>query len=107
MIEPQKLAFNILGILQKNPAEYRNFGAYWFFIKDFLKKFYTQDNLYLLGDYVDPSVVDRMPEHAGLQDALQAALAEYQENRMYRAGSNVLSDHHGESFTLIDEDARL
>lgn len=107
MIDPKRLAQNILGILQVNPAEYRNFGMYWFFIKDFLKHYYTKDNLYLLGDYVDSSVADRVPAHETLDELLNAALVEYQQNKIYRMGSNQVEDEHGETFTLIDEDAGL
>lgn len=104
MIDPKQLAASTLQLLQADPAKYVNFGVYWYLIKALLKRFYTRDNLFLLGDYVDSSVTDRMPAHADLSEALAAAVAEYQQNASFNLGSNVVTDADGEAFTLIDTD---
>lgn len=105
MIDPKQLAASTLHLLQTDPRNYRNFGVYWFLIKEVLKRYYTRDNLYLLGDYRDQSVIDRMPQHESLQEALAAAVETYRVNAAYGMGTNQFSDPEGETFTLFDEDA--
>lgn len=104
-MDPKQFAESTLQLLQADPSKYVNFGMYWYLVKGVLKHFYTKDNLFLLGDYVDKNVTDRMPQHASLAEALEAAAEEYQENAMFNMGSNVVRDADGEQFTLIDTDA--
>lgn len=105
MIDPKQLAESTLQLLQADPRNYRCFGVYWFLIKELLKRYYTRDNLYLLGDYRDQSVIDRMPAHETLQDALAAAVETYRINASYGMGSADLTDPEGETFTLTDADS--
>lgn len=105
MIDPKTLAASTLQLLQSDPANYRKFGVHWYFIKALLKRFYTVENLYLLGSYEDPTVVARMPAHASLDEALAAAVEEYRQNASFGLGSNVVTDEDGDAFTLIDPDA--
>lgn len=105
MIDPKQLAASTLQILQSDPRNYRNFGVYWYFIKALMKRYYTRDNLYMLGDYVDPTVVARMPAHENLQEALEAAVETYRINAAYAMGANDLTDPEGETFILQDTDA--
>jgi len=100
----QNFAFNTLELLQENPQRYRNFGAYWYLVKAVMKRFYTRDNLMLLGDFVDQSVTDRMPPHDSLDEALQAALQTYNRNAMFNMQSNEVTDPSGDVFILMDED---
>ena len=74
MIDPKTFAASTLQLLQDDPRRYRLFGAYWYLVKAVLKKFYTSDNLHLLGDHVDRDAVERMPQHTDLQSALAAAV---------------------------------
>lgn len=106
-MDPKQMADSTLQILQADPSKYVNFGMYWYLVKAVMKRFYTKDNLYLLGEFADVDVVDRMPEHANLDEALVAAAEEYQQNAMFNLGSNVVTDADGEAFTLIDQDAGL
>lgn len=107
MLAPETIASNIRQVLAQNPAAYRNFGVYWWFVKEFLKRFYTRDNLYLLGDYRDEAVAAMIPAHASIEEALHDALATY--------GINCLSNHcaaevaapSGDLVTIYDDDARL
>lgn len=105
MIDPKQLAASTLQLLQADPRNYRNFGVYWYFIKALMKRYYTRDNLYMLGDYVDQTVVERMPEHASLQEALEGAVETYRINAAYAMGANELTDPEGETFILQDTDA--
>ena len=106
MIDPKTFAASTLELLQQDPRRYRSFGAYWYLVKAVLKKYYTRDNLHLLGDHVDQSVVARMPEHADLQEALAAAVEEYRANASFNLGSNEVTDPvGGGTFTLLDPDA--
>jgi hypothetical protein len=107
MIDPKTFAASTLALLQEDPRRYRNFGCYWYLVKAVMKRFYTRDNLHLLGDYMDQSVIDRMPAHADLAEALAAATEEYRQNASFNLGSNVVTDQHGEQFTLIDPDAGI
>ena len=106
MIDPKTFAASTLELLQQDPRRYRNFGPYWYLVKAVLKKFYTRDNLNLLGDHVDADVVARMPEHADLNEALAAAVEEYRTNASFNLGSNEVADPvGGGTFTLLDPDA--
>lgn len=106
MIDPKTLAASTLQLLQQDPRRYRAFGAYWWLIKALLKQFYTRDNLHLLGDYMDPQAGERMLPHESLQDALEAAVAEYQANAAFGLGTADVADHGGGgSFALVDQDA--
>lgn len=107
MIDPKTLAASTLQLLQADPSKYRCFGVHWYFIKALMRRYYTADNLYLLGDYEDPDVIARMPAHANLAEALAAAVEEYNTNATFNMGSNVVTDQDGASFTLIDTDAGL
>lgn len=107
MIDPKTLAASTLQLLQADPSKYRLYGMYWYLIKALMKRFYTVENLYLLGDYEDPTVIDRMPPHANLQEALAAAVEEYRQNASFGMGSTVVTDDDGEAFTLVDQDAGL
>jgi hypothetical protein len=107
MIDPKTFAASTLALLQDDPRRYRCFGVYWYLVKALMRRFYTRDNLHLLGDYVDQSVIERMPAHASLDEALEAAVEEYRQNASFNMGSNVVTDQHGEQFTLIDTDAGI
>lgn len=105
MIDPKVLAANTLQLLQADPSRYRNFGVYWYFIKAILKRYYTQENLFLLGDYVDQTVTDRMPPGQSLEEALDDAVREYAQNATYNLGRSAVTDPDGEEFILMDQDA--
>lgn len=106
MIDPKTFAENTLQLLQQDPRRYVLFGVYWYLVKRVLKKFYTRDNLHLLGDHIDQDVVQRMPAHADLQEALAAAVEEYRKNASFNLGSNEVDDLvGGGTFHLVDPDA--
>lgn len=106
MIDAKTFAASTLQLLQQDPRRYRYFGAHWYLVKAVLKKFYTRDNLHLLGDHVDQAVVERMPAHADLQQALAAAIEEYRQNASFNMGRSEVVDHvGGGTFTLVDPDA--
>lgn len=66
----------------------------------------TREDLYLLGDHVDPDCLARMPEYATEQEALQAAVQEYRQNAMFNMGRAEVEDPvGGGTFLLHDEDA--
>lgn len=106
MIDPRTLADSSLQLLQQDPRNYRNFGVYWYFVKALMKRYYTREDLYLLGDHVDPDCLARMPEYATEQEALQAAVQEYRQNAMFNMGRAEVEDPvGGGTFLLHDEDA--
>ena len=106
MIDPKTFATSTLQLLQDDPRRYRLFGAYWYLVKALLNKFYTRDNLALLGDNIDPAVAERIPHHENLQEALEGAIAEYRKNAQFNMGSNDVEDLvGGGTFALVDPDA--
>lgn len=106
MIDPKTFAANTLQLLQDDPRRYHLFGVYWYLVKAVLKKFYTRDNLHLLGDNVDQDVAARMPEHATLQEALAAAIEEYRHNASFNLGRTDVEDPTGGgTVSVIDSDA--
>jgi len=104
-MDVKQFSASCLQLLQDDPRRYRNFGVYWYLVKEVMKRHYTRDNLYLLGEYRDPDVIARMPEHESLDEALAAAAETYQINAAYLLGSNQVEDAEGELFTLLDPDA--
>lgn len=106
MIDPKTFAQSTLRLLQDDPRRYRNFGPYWYFVKEVLKRYYTRDNLFLLGDHIDQTVIERMPDHASLEEALEAAAETYSVNASFNLGSAQVTDPVGGGvFTLADPDA--
>jgi len=97
---------NVLQILQTQPAHYKRFGIYWWTVKRLLKQYYNQDNLYLLGQYVDESIVDHVPDN-DVQTLLKIAFEEYTHNAAYGRDDKTVEDTEGEIVSIYDEDAGL
>ena len=107
IIPPDQLAANIRTMLDNDVKYYRNFGVYWYFVKAFMKKYYTKDNLYLLGDYEQPEVVARMPAYDSFEDAMHDALMFARENHINNMGSATSIAPDDDPVTLFDEDAGI
>lgn len=106
MVDPKTFADSTLQLLQQDPRRYRNFGVYWYFVKTLMKRYYTKENLYLLGEYMDADTIARMPEHKTLQEAIEAAVEEYRSNALYNLGRETVEDLSGGGVILLhDEDA--
>ena len=58
--DPKTLAANTLLLLQADPSKYRTFGPYWPLMKSLLLRYYTRDNLFLLGPHVDREAADSL-----------------------------------------------
>lgn len=106
MADPKEVAKNALILLQQDPRRYRNFGVYWYFIKALMKRYYSRDQLYLLGDYDDPDAASRMPD-VPADEVLTAALEEYGQNARYDPFPKRVHDHEGDLYELFDEDAGI
>ena len=107
MIPPDQIAANIRMMLDSDVRHYRNFGVYWYFVKAFLKKYYTQDNLHLLGNFEQPDVVARMPAYDNFEDAIHDALLCARNNQIYNMDSASSIAPDDEPVTLFDEDVGL
>lgn len=105
-IDIEKAMRNTLAVLQADPARYRNFGVYWWPVKALLRRYYTKDNLYLLGTYEDPDGASRVPR-VGLQEMLELAFEEYEKNARLGMGGNQVEDADGESYMIYDQDAAM
>lgn len=95
---------NILHVLQEQPAAYRRFGVYWWPIKAMLRSRYTQDNLYLLGEYVDEGQAETLGD-LGLADTLTQALALFSTNSRLADDRPWAQTGEGEPVAVWDEDA--
>ncbi len=58
----------------------------------------------MLGEYVDQSVIDRMPKGLGLTELLELASKEFADNLSLGTPATRLEDLEGEFFTLADPD---
>lgn len=101
-----KLARNIRPTLKQDPREYRDFGAYWWPVKRFLKIYYTRNDLYSLGDYEDPEMVATLPE-VDEDTMLRLALEDYVSNKQFNMGSNRVETPDGDVHTIWDCDAGI
>ncbi len=99
----KRVCNNMLQILQTNPIEYKNFGIYWWPVKRLLRKFHTQDELYMLGSYIDPDATNRIPP-TPWETLIKDALAEYRNNKTFTPGQSYV-DPQGEVYHLHDQDA--
>ena len=106
MLEKEELAKNVLQILQTKPEKYKTFGVYWWFIKAIVKEYYNQDNLYMLGDYVDSDMVEELAQISE-EELFQLAIEEHQQNAAYGLGSDQVYTPEGEVYFIYDEDAGL
>jgi hypothetical protein len=104
MIDRKQLAETVYTLLLQKPERYRNFAEYWYMVKDLLKEFYDPDRLYLLGEYVDPSVSRRVPEFETQDEAFVAAMETYNTNLAVGLGGNQFEDSDGDVFVLFDPD---
>lgn len=106
-IDPRAALRNVLQHLQAEPQRYRLFGVWWWPVKALLKGVgYGPEQLYLLGDYVDPETAALVPPD-GLQGTLRAALAEYAQNAAFPRPGGMVEDPDGEVVRIFDEDAGL
>lgn len=105
-IDPAEFAESTRALLNEDPRRYRNYGAYWFFVKALLKRYYDRHAMPILGDYDDPTVNERIPADArmSLGTMLAAAAEEYQRNASFNLGRNEVSDDDGEFFLIVDPD---
>ena len=104
-IDPKTFAESVRALLSEDVRRYRLFGAYWYFVKALLRKYYDFHNLYFLrGTYEDPSVIERMPTGLDVFELLERAAEEYAENAAFNLGRNEVVDDEGEHFVLLDPD---
>lgn len=105
-IHPNIFAANVRTLLDEDPRRYRNFGAYWYFVKALLKRFYDRHQMPILGDHDDAGVSARIPEsvRGSLPAMMAAASEEYIGNASFNLGRNEVQDDQGEFFTLLDPD---
>jgi hypothetical protein len=104
--DPKALAHATLQILQADPSKYRTFGPYWPLMKELLKRYYSQENLFLLGPHVDHEAASHMPPHATLAEALHAAVEFHRNCAAYGMGTNEFTDEEtGDTWRLVDPDA--
>ena len=107
MLPPDKIAETFLRVLQADPVKYRNFGVYWWFVKKFMKRFYSKANLYMLGDYVDETQAAMVPTHDSLEETLQEAIGTWQHNAMFNLDRADVLTPDGEVVTIFDQDAGI
>lgn len=97
---------NVVVMLQADPRNYKKFGVYWWPMKAILKRRYTKDHLFMLGDYM-PKDAEGLIEQGDLRETLQAAFQEYQQNDRYNLGRDRVETAHGEPYLVYDPDAGI
>ena len=98
-------AQNVVALLQKVPMYYRNFGIWWWHVKDELKRNgFDRDQLYHLGDFTDPSV---RPYYEGMTRAELDAAAYRQQyaHTFHKYNVNQTHTPDGEVYLIHDQDA--
>lgn len=103
-IDVERFARNCVRMLQQQPERYLAFGVYWWTVKAVLKHFHTRDELYLLGDYIDPVGLDAVPK-TGLQETLRLALEEQERNARDHMLPRWTQAPDGADYYIYDEDA--
>jgi hypothetical protein len=103
-MDVQAFAASARALILENPRNYLAFGSMWFLVKALLRKLYEPAEIPLLGDYVDQSVIDRMPKGVPLSELLERAAEEYSTNMRLGTPASLLEDDEGETFTLSDPD---
>lgn len=101
---PAEFAANARTLLLENPRNYLAFGVYWFLVKALLKRIYPPAELPMLGDFMDETVIERMPQGLDLADYLDLASEEYAANMRLGTPAHRLEDPEGQFFTLADPD---
>ncbi len=107
MLPPDQVARNIVLVLRADPRNYRNFGVYWWWVKPFLLRYHTRDELYMLGDYRDKAVAEIIPQHESETACLRAALETYGYNARYNMLRPQVGTPDGEEIWMYDDDAGL
>lgn len=107
MLPPDQIAANIRTMLDNKIAVYHNFGVYWYFVKSFLKKYYTIDQMPILGSFEQADVVERMPEYNNFEDAMHDALLFFRANLEDNGNDATSIGPDDEPVTLFDADVGL
>jgi len=71
-----------------------------------MRRFYTTDNLYLLGEYEDADVAEMVPARS-LDETLTRAFQEYGYNAQFNLLRAEVANDEGEPVTIYDADAGL
>lgn len=102
--DPKLFAASTRALLNEDWRRYRCFGAYWWFVKALLKRFYDRHEMPMLGDYEDPNAADLVEANVTWQGMLEAAVETYRANAAFNLSSQKVEDVHGQPYLLIDPD---
>jgi len=95
----------VVEVLQADPLYYRNFGVWWWRVKDELKRHgFTRENLHHLGKADDPAA--RRYYHGVSHEELDGLAFEHSEEHTFANYNDPVSyapDH--EAYRLHDHDA--
>lgn len=86
-----QLVRGLVALLQAEPLAYRNFGFYWWFVKDELRRAnVSRDELPQLGDYTDDEAMAWYRTRPAKQLLTEAL--EYQQQAAFE---HYMGTHHG------------
>lgn len=102
--DPRAFAASVRELLADDPRRYRNFGAYWYFVKALLKRVYDKHEMPMLGDFEDQTVIDRMGDYHSARHVIALSIETYQHNATFNDCRNRVEDPSGEFFWLSDPD---
>ena len=101
---PDTFAASTRALLNEDWRRYRCFGAYWWFVKALLKRYYDRHAMPMLGDYEDPEAADLVPPGMSGGEMLAAAVETYRANAVLNLNSQKVEDAQGQTYILVDPD---
>lgn len=103
-----KVCEAIVRLLQADPRRYRQFGVFWYGIKNILKRNgYTREQFYGLGHYTDVEAESHLPITTDAH-LLALAIVEQQRRAAFEWDSSWCEfPDTGETHQLFDEDIGL
>lgn len=104
MTDARTFAASTRALLNEDWRRYRNFGAYWWFVKALLKRYYSPHEMPMLGAYEEPDAADLVLPGLTGAEMLEAAVATYRANAALNLNSARVEDAHGQPYDLVDPD---
>lgn len=101
--DPKAFAASTRALLNEDWRRYRCFGAYWWFVKALLKRFYDRHAMPILGDYEDPAA-STLVVGDDWRSLLDHAIETYRANAALNLNRNMVEDADGSRYYLLDPD---
>jgi hypothetical protein len=98
-------AFNVVSLIQREPFYYRNFGVWWYHVKNELKRLgYDQDQLHHLGGFTDP-IAEAYYIGKTTEQLDREAFSYQYAHTFHKRNGNQCATPDGETYLILDQDA--